>query len=200
MSNGSGLVVAIDYGDSAVVVSTDYGQSWVRLTPFGTVSIYHYASVNGVFLLVDANKNVYRSVDGVSWSSVYNPTDAGASFNHLTAANGLFFAFSANGVATSSDGITWSTNVPYTPSYMELSYANGLYIGTNSGLSNIYTSVDGASFDAVFSIGSSGATKPVVGESVWVYDSGSLNVYSHPLAPPIPPTFWTNLLGQREAA
>ncbi|WP_189013619.1 S-layer homology domain-containing protein [Paenibacillus marchantiophytorum] len=113
--------------------------NWSARTSGTSGLIYDVAYGNGVYAAV-VNTNFLSSADAVTW------TDRGSAPDYMASviyANSQFVAVGWSGkIATSPDGITWTTRTSGTTSvFRDVAYGNGLYVAVGEN-GAIYTSPD----------------------------------------------------------
>ncbi len=115
-------------------------------------------------------QNIFRSTDGVNWSSVYTSENAGP--RSVAYANGKYVAKNHNtyDIIISNDGITWNTYTSFSPdAYGHIQSVGDkfLLIGTDPTMTNGYWSADGLTWQYMGS-GYSGEVKEFDG-SYYMY-------------------------------
>lgn len=140
-----GLGVIVSVAPTGVNASYSYnGSTW--FTGSGCGAVLDVAFDIGVFVAV-GNNAIYRSTDGINWSSQSVPQ--ANNWIAITFGAGLFVAVADSGsnkVMTSPDGITWTlrTHVGATL-YTGVTFGNGLFVAVgqiNAG-NAVMTSPDG---------------------------------------------------------
>ena len=105
---------------------------------------------NGLFILKNSDTFVTSS-DGISWASVSSPDNN--SWSSITYGNGLFVAVSSAGtkrVATSADGVVWSTIDVGDDLWKSVAYGNGQFVATAYwGTYRVMTSPDGITWTRI---------------------------------------------------
>jgi hypothetical protein len=99
---------------------------------------YWYASTygNGYFLTIGlfaTTPRLYRSADGITWSSGTLPIDA--SLNTMAFGNGVFVALSSNSniCMVSSNGLNWSVYLtPVIQYWQGMAFGNGLFVAVSA--------------------------------------------------------------------
>jgi hypothetical protein len=187
-------VVAGD-GTSNFATSTN-GMIWRDLKPTitnGVGSIYSIAYGNGIWVAVGYGKMMY-STDGINWTG--SASNAGingyvykVAYGQDGSGNGLWVAAGSgytnpisNSIATSTDGITWTSrntnsNFPFNSNgnfgCRGVAYGNGLWvavgIGTNAmGANSIATSTNGITWTSRNSNGFSNGQGVAYANGLWV--------------------------------
>jgi subtilisin family serine protease len=109
----------------------------------------HATVVDGVFY-VAGTRNVYRSLDGLSWQRVAIPSFANTIYAMASGNGSLVIQFDNGGIITTRDGVNWTHFQPNLTSYWvrePLRFESGMFIaayqtqGTTSG--SVMTSTDG---------------------------------------------------------
>ena len=98
--------------------STDGGVTWtISPTNFGSGNILYTLANNGsTWLFITANEGVmgtptqsWTSTDGINWTQVASTTSTPPYQNEVLTFKGKFYQWQGNSLASSSDGITWSS-------------------------------------------------------------------------------------------
>ena len=146
---GNGIFVAVGFGTLNTLKSTD-GINWengVATAPNNWIGV---AYGNGIFVAVanavapGATAFAMISQNGIDWTSSSIPN-----YSYLTISfvNDRFIAFSSGVMATSFDGINWTSTLNAIPSgsWSDIIYANGIYVAiAESGV--LITSTDAVSW------------------------------------------------------
>jgi hypothetical protein len=128
------------------VVVGKYGKTF--LSPDGVVwsIVQNNLGASYVFVLVSSPSGIllavtylgaFRSLDGISWSSVISASITSA---YSIFANNLFILHGFNVLYTSPDGITWTTITPNIKPPQYKAYGNNVYVGAING--SLYNSSD----------------------------------------------------------
>ena len=148
-SNGASTCVGV--GAQGTIVYGN-GTTWTVATAQTTNDLLAVAYGNGTFVAVGAAGTLLTSTDAVNWTAVSSSTAARlkAVAYGLNATTGtiLFVAGGANGaLITSPDAVTWtsSTSLPVA-SINSVIYGSQFVLAGDAGI--IYTSTDGASWQA----------------------------------------------------
>lgn len=173
--NGTNLWVAI--GSAGTLLTSSDGITWTaRTSGFGAQGINGIAYGGGVWVAVGNNATISSSSDGITWT-VRSVSFGSNNFFGVSYGNGNFVAFgqgggdlNTGGLATSSDGTSWSRNNQSLTVGRNYNTANwngtNWVIGTNSSTNNyIYASNPASSWTA-------GATGSVLTVQ-WIYWDGS---------------------------
>lgn len=145
---GNGRYVA--GGESRTVWTSVDGVNWTNPAP--ELSTPYFADVavaygNGAFVAVAGNSgDVLTSFDGSNWTvrQLETNQDAPIYFRDVTYGNGRFVAVSAQAVASSSDGVTW-TYVRTNQGLFHVCSGNGKFVAVG-GFGTIGTSTDGTNW------------------------------------------------------
>jgi hypothetical protein len=145
---GTNLFVSLgSSGGVGIILVSSNGQNWVSQN-LGATNVPNCAAYgNGLYVAMGSAGIVYRSTDGFNWTSSFPSlpfTTAGA----ITFGTNLFIAISGNVIATSPNGLTWTTRnsgVPY--NLNSVSYGNGTFAAVGQHIvesgTQITTSPDG---------------------------------------------------------
>ena len=107
-SDGSQWVAV---GNSGTILTSPDGVAWTSQTSGTSQTLFGVASDGSQWVAVGSGGTILTSPDGVAWTS----QTSGLSFNILgVASDGSQFVAAGNGMATSLDGITWTTILPGT--------------------------------------------------------------------------------------
>jgi hypothetical protein len=151
-----GNTIVLSLEGYSPLYSEDDGETWADANYTQTTVTANSTSFFGA----KKEGNVYKSVDGSSWTSVYSPSTFGTKLNGKIVANdNAVTAFTATSTYTSTDGGTSFVETSYNPSMdaWAACNANGVmwYIGSDNVL---YRSTDGTNWtgmDGGFSFTSS---------------------------------------------
>ena len=183
-------------GDGATFATSTDGMIWRDLNPTvtnGVGSIYSIAYGNGRWVAVGYGKMMY-STDGINWTgSASNGGISGyvykVAYGQDGSGNGLWVAAGSgysnpisNSIATSTDGITWTSrntnsNFPFNSNgsfgARGVAYGNGLWvavgIGTNAmGANSIATSTNGITWTSRDSNAFGSGFGVAYGNGLWV--------------------------------
>lgn len=128
---------------------------------------------NGIFVVGGENGYVTTSTDeGTTWLAPKQLVTKGT-WSNVIYANGSFMMlnFYDGKLATSTDGITWTTRDTYSLEYWRgLVYGNGIYVAVGPNYGTIMTSTDGETW-----------TKRTVGSVMWqdiAYGNGKFIIIS----------------------
>ena len=194
----SAALESVTHGDNKFIATNTRGDSsnntqhspdaitWT-LYNGGTTKI-RTAYGKGEFVSVWGNQS-FTSTDGLSWTTHTSGGLPSSTWSDICYGNGLFVAvgsssFSSRTVASSPDGITWTTYAT-TASWATVTYGNGLFVATLGGASgqegdaktdHTITSTDGVNWTARNSYGG-GWSKSAFGNGLFVavgagFDSG----------------------------
>lgn len=147
---GNGVFLGLPYNTSggtldSVLRSTD-GVTWTKVST-GTTAKYLYGVCygNGRFVITGYGVSIYSTDGGLTWTNATMPVND--TYNGVCYGNGKFVAVKGNNkVATSTDGSTWTdvTSPTSGSTWLDVIYANGLYVAVGTGSSNnLMTSPDG---------------------------------------------------------
>jgi hypothetical protein len=114
-------------GNNEISTSNDNGLTWSPpVSVFGNWQSVTFG--NGVFIAVDPNGQIARSVDGQVWEVFSVP----GYWLDVTFGNGLFIAVNFyNELARSVDGIDWTDRIPYGSGFpypYSISYGSGVFV------------------------------------------------------------------------
>jgi hypothetical protein len=172
-----GRIVSVPLGDRSAA-STDQGTTWSYGTSVSSGGINLFLDVVwsdalakfAAVVQVAANQYLYTSADGLAWTAgAYVPFNGrlGASPTLLVAVGGSLVG---NGLATSPDGLNWTTRtLPVTTSLHDVAWLGGTRFVAVGAQGVILTSNDGASWTQ--RSGSSGAATlraAAAGTARWV--------------------------------
>lgn len=160
----AGQFVVVDSSNN-VFTSPD-GATWTKRTPSISGALYGIAYGAGLFVVVGQNGRLATSPDCITWTtrtSGFGSTD----INGIAYGAGLFVITGANKAATSTDGITWTSQSARSSYETHVFFANGWFLqgGSYSGASK---SADGLSWSSTSAYSSSATTNP----SGFVYGGG----------------------------
>ncbi|MCP5521326.1 MAG: hypothetical protein H7A46_07240 [Verrucomicrobiales bacterium] len=131
-------------GDNSTVISSEDGLSWT-LHPTGyDRSVADIAFGNGVFVISGSDYGtVLTSYDLATWQ-VSRPEEVPSNGNGIVFANGRFHICGSQGtVASSSDGLTWSSvNTGTSQTLDDILFAGGQFISVGAN-NTVVTSPDG---------------------------------------------------------
>jgi len=143
---GEGNFVAV--GDNGTILVSPDGQSWEERTPYsGTVNnLIAVAYGNGIFVavgddyLVSTIGKVLTSPDGLAWTVA---SDLAFTPSSITFGKGIFVAVGGGSIATSSDGVTWDSQVSgINWSLYDVTFGNNMFVAV-AQVGIVLTSVDG---------------------------------------------------------
>lgn len=150
---GNGLFVAVSYfgGVNGIMTSPD-GITWTsRINPedVGWISVT-YGAGRFVAVALDVAGPTTRamySLDGITWVS--SPSLATADWVSVIYGNGLFVAVGTNVVATSNDGITWTSRTAPSGTWNGVAYGEGMFVAVGgTGTDRAMSSPDGVTWTA----------------------------------------------------
>ena len=165
---GDGVIVAVGYGNNSQAnnenIRGTITGSWQKIDmPEWQWEAVTYG--DGVFIAggsgntENGKAHIARSEDGISWTKIELPTSS-AYIVDIAYGDGKFLAITeSSNYAFYSDngGLTWTVGTKNTSGasyFQSVAYCNGyFYIGLDNGW-GVYRTVDGKSFDSVFSGGS----------------------------------------------
>ena len=140
---GNGIFAAINPVTPGLVHTSSDGMTWIAHDLGDSPGINDIVFGNNTFVIVGNYGYVFRSHDGVNWFSaqsvgIHHPSGGVtyADLNSVTFGDGVFVAV-GSGIASSSDGITWTTQKSITKNpltsvaYINHSFMAGYYIGTS---------------------------------------------------------------------
>ena len=148
---GSDKFVAVQSsGSSNVYATSNDGITWTTSTlPIsGMFEAVAYGS-NGFITIKNSSNQGVISKDGVTWSTMTMPAVAG--WIYLTYGNMTYLAAHPDGIATSTDGINWTTRTTPITGIAQITFGNGVFAmcSYNAGTQNIAISKDGISWTLV---------------------------------------------------
>ncbi len=149
-------IYSIQYGNGVFVtcggIKIAYsvnGDDWTLITPpnitFGNIYFQDVAYKNGTFVVSFGNK-CYSSNDGKTWN---DGVSCGLfSMDRLISTSDKFIAFCDKKIATSPDGITWTTSdTSVSTLWHSIAAGNGFIIATS--FETVYVSTDGVSYETI---------------------------------------------------
>ena len=128
---GNGLYVAV--GNAGSITYSSNLSSWTSATSnvSSSTAIRSVAYSNGIFVAVGDSGVIRTSTNAVTWATRTNPLTAPANLSSVIFAKDRFIA-TGQGIAQSTDGITWTSARSFTNgSNFKSMYANGIYIHPN---------------------------------------------------------------------
>lgn len=140
---GSGVFLGTGTG-SALYSSVD-GIHWSIVSIPGAVQSHSVAFSAGKFFVFGAAGANYSSLDGRNWNSVATTGISGALTAIVSDGLNMVASDQAGKVVWSSDGASWTTAIPTVGVYRVL-YSMGMFVAFNSQTSDVYSSVDGKSW------------------------------------------------------
>ena len=177
-------VISVAYGNGRFIAliasphnyySTD-GITWTLQvgSPYPNDSTLRIAYGNGIFVVTDTAGNSLVTSDGITWASYTGPQGLDNYFDNsqgkaLVYYGGYFYLPGQNGIAQSTDGITWSyTYVGWSGLPVATSSGDDLIIVVTS-TAMVYTSSDGISWNLrVSPTGFSNVADAAYGNNVFV--------------------------------
>jgi hypothetical protein len=147
---GNGVFVAVGSHNSgprpdALVTSTD-GSNWIQQSQVLSNGLTGIIFVNGRFVTVGAQGNVWTSSDGTNWQ--HGVTATTSNLNAVAYGNGLYVAVGSGPVITSTDAITWYNQTNLGPNYPDIgciAYGNGRFVAAGFFYS-YWASTDGTNW------------------------------------------------------
>ena len=126
-ANGLFVAVAISGVSGNRVMTSPDGITWTIRTSAADNSWWSVTYGNGMFVAITSDSTstpVMSSPDGINWT-----LRIGLPSSILTYGGGLFLSISGSNVATSSNGVTWSTSTGiYSNSWNALAYGAGSFV------------------------------------------------------------------------
>jgi hypothetical protein len=105
---GGGLFVAV--GDSGTILISSNRVQWMTRTSGADLPLFRVAFASGLFVAVGGSEAdtamILRSGNGLNWIQTSNNIQG--VLRSVTHGNGMFVAVGDSGIATSSNGVTWS--------------------------------------------------------------------------------------------
>jgi hypothetical protein len=112
---------------SFVIVARSYdGENWTEKTVPVAATILKIKYINNKFYML-AGKYLLISLDGLSWTQLTSPVNS--YLYDISYGNNMYVIVGANGnVLTSSDGISWTSNLAIPSTSRTVCYGNGLFV------------------------------------------------------------------------
>ncbi|MTD33927.1 phage tail protein [Paludibacterium denitrificans] len=134
------------YGKLGTIPTSNLGDLVPQILP--TSNWMAVAFGNGMFVALAAGSGLYSysSPDGINWTK--RSMGATASWDSVAYGNGVFVAV-ANGtatMATSSDGMTWTTHTMPNSYWKAVAFGNGVFVALANNTSIAATSPDGVTW------------------------------------------------------
>lgn len=134
------------------ILTSSNGFNWVSQIIGATNVPNCVAYGNGVYVAMGSKGIVFRSTDGFNWTSLF-PSLPFSAASSITFGTNLFVAISGNAIATSPDGLTWtSCNSGVSYSLYSVIFGNGSYVAVGQNIigngTQITTSPDGTNWTA----------------------------------------------------
>ena len=139
---------------------SEYGhcQPWVSRSSGTTVDLNSVAYGINIFVAVGDGLTILSSPDGITWTKRVSRVGA-AGLNGVTYSNDRFIAIGPHDIASSTDGISWTTNTLGSAKGLDaIAYGAATFVGVNA-LGNVATSPDGS----VWTAQSTGSIAPLGG-------------------------------------
>lgn len=164
----------------------DYGWAWNSFmnssqVPGTNVSSFVYA--NGVWVIIRANNIYYANAASTAPmpSTWTNATYSLTGPQQIAYGNGVFVVTGSNGIASSTDGITWTTrSTAGNFQNSKIVYANGLFLTAING-GNLYTSPDGITWTSRSPVMTSALIiAAAYGAGLWVVMSSTGALWTSP--------------------
>jgi hypothetical protein len=150
---GTNLFASV--GSSAnvgTILTSSNGLNWASQNIGATNVPNCVAYGNGVYVAMGSKGIVFRSTDGFNWTSLF-PSLPFSAASLITFGTNLFVAISGNAIATSPDGLTWtSRNSGVSYNLNSVIYGNGSFVAVGQNIigsgTQITTSPDGTNWTA----------------------------------------------------
>jgi len=143
--NGSYIAV----GRDGLIMTSDDGFEWIERNPAsGSLSLTSVVYTNGLYMATASSAGEFlSSADGITWTE---KTVADSLYvKNIFTSGAVFYGYTSEGFHSSSDGVNWSAGTPeviynkagevvnHNVTRSSVWYANGLYVGTTTGLASI---------------------------------------------------------------
>jgi hypothetical protein len=141
---------------------SEYGhcQAWVSRSSGTTVDLNGVAYGNNIFVAVGGSLTIQSSTDGIIWSNRVSRVGA-KELSGVAYGNNRFIALGGGNIATSSDGVTWTTStLQPTETFVTIVYGAAAFMALDV-FGGVATSPDGAVWTPQ-STGSSGILGGIV--------------------------------------
>lgn len=133
---GAGRFLAV--GDKGLMLSSTDGQNWSTVNCYISENLYSIIYAKNKFIAVGDNGAILTSTDGITWNKtiIENGKDTVLTLHRIRYINDMFMiaGLDIQGILiTSKDGIKWTlTRIPEINALYDISYGNGIYIGTGA--------------------------------------------------------------------
>ncbi len=159
------------------------GTSWVNGAASGGLVFNSLAYGQGKFIAPDtsASGNYYTSANGINWLLTSGMPLIG--WQGIAYGNNMWVAVGLSGaLATSPDGLTWTTRTPpgAALNWSSVTYSNGVFIAvsSNSSNNNIMRSTDGINWSLSTITTTTSWRRAAYGNGTWVVVGASSAAYS----------------------
>ena len=176
-ANGIFFATAYNSSNTETLFTSTDGLSWYpkSLQNSGSTTMYATSVAYGASTyVVSTQYGLFYSTDLITFTaSTSGP--AGVATQKVIFANSQFVAVAGTAIYTSPDGVTWTSRTsPTSSSYVDVIYANGLYVAYGSYSSgNLATSADGITWTSR-SVGTAAINHVIYAGSLFVAASTNL--------------------------